>query len=230
MRIPGPSDLVKVAGQSYEAIEQAIALVPKAVGLLGDAATLVQRAGGLVGRVEALLDGVDGTSARAAALVERVEALLPDVEDTAGRAAAMVGALEPSLHTLQPTLETLAESTSPDEVRALVGLVDLLPEITERVRVDILPILGTLGSVAPDLRTLLMISRELNEMLGAIPGLGRAKRKFEDELDDGVLDPDDPAGMPAGASPASTAPSATPAMTTAPMPRSAAERRSAEKS
>lgn len=219
MRIPGPSDLVRAAGQSYEAVEQAIALVPKAVALLGDAASLVQRAGGLVGRVEGLLDGVDGTAARASALVQRVEALLPAVEDTAGRATALVGSLEPSLHTLQPTLETLAETTSPDEVRALIGLVDLLPEIVERVRVDILPILGTLGSVAPDLRTLLLISRELNEMLSAIPGLGRAKRKFEDEQDDGALDPDDPAGLPAGATPSTAVTSGT-----------AAEHRSAEKS
>lgn len=192
MRLPGPSDLVKAAGQSYEAVEQAIALVPKAVALLGDAATLVQRAGGLVGRVEGLLDGVEGTAARSAALVRRVEALLPAVEDTAERAGTLLGTFEPTLHTLQPTLETLAETTSPDEVRALVALIDLLPEITERIRVDILPILGTLDSVAPDLRTLLLISRELNEMLGAIPGLGRAKRKFEGEQEDGALDPDAP--------------------------------------
>lgn len=196
MRIPGPSDLVKAAGQGYEAVEQAIALVPRAVALLGDAAALIQRAGGLVGRVEGLLDGVDGTAARTAAVVRRIEVLLPAVEDIAGRTAGLVTSLEPSLHTLQPTLETLAETTSPDEVRALVGLIDLLPEITERVRVDILPILGTLGSVAPDLRTLLMISRELNEMLGAVPGLRRAKRKFEEEQDDGALDADAPVSDP----------------------------------
>ena len=43
------------------------------------------------------------------------------------------------------------------------------------------------GSVAPDLHELLDVSRELNEILGKIPGIGRLKRRVEeeDEGDDG---------------------------------------------
>jgi hypothetical protein len=35
--------------------------------------------------------------------------------------------------------------------------------------------------VAPDLHDLLHVSRELNEMLGRIPGMGRLKDRIEDE-------------------------------------------------
>jgi hypothetical protein len=91
---------------------------------------------------------------------------------------------EPSLTRLQPTLETLADTTSPDEVTALVRLVDQLPELTERLETDVLPVLGTLGSVAPDLRHLLAASRELNEIIGKVPGFGRLKRRVEEENDE----------------------------------------------
>ena len=44
-----------------------------------------------------------------------------------------------------------------------------------------LPVMTTLGTVAPDLHDLLDVSRELNEMLGKLPGLGRIKRRVEEE-------------------------------------------------
>ena len=46
---------------------------------------------------------------------------------------------------------------------------------------DVLPILGTLGSVAPDIHDLLTVSRELNDMLAKLPGMGRLKRRIEEE-------------------------------------------------
>ena len=89
----------------------------------------------------------------------------------------------PPLTTLQPTLQTLADTTHPDEVAALVTLVDHLPALTEQVERDVLPVLTTLGSVAPDLHELLNVSRELNEILGKIPGIGRLKRRVEEDDD-----------------------------------------------
>ncbi len=82
---------------------------------------------------------------------------------------------------LQPTLETLADTTSPEEVASLVRLVDTLPELTARVETDVLPVLTTLGSVAPDVHDLLTVARELNDMLAKIPGMGRLKRRIDEE-------------------------------------------------
>lgn len=177
MKLPGPSDLFRAAGQGYEAIEQTIALVPKAVELMTGASDLLRRAGAVIDRTEALLAGAERTSARAAALVD---------------------SLEPSLTTLQPILQTLADTTSPDEVQAVVKAVDLLPELVERLATDIMPILNTMDTVSPDLRDLLLVSKELNEILGAIPGLGRAKRKFEEEQDEPGADAPAPNRPPVG--------------------------------
>ena len=80
--------------------------------------------------------------------------------------------LEPSLTALQPTLERLAETTDPREVDALVELVDRCPAgragRARRRAGD-----ADARHVSPDLHDLLDTSRELNEMLAKLPGIGR---------------------------------------------------------
>jgi hypothetical protein len=82
---------------------------------------------------------------------------------------------------MQPMLERLAETTNPAEVDAVVGLVDRLPALADRVESDVLPVVETLQSVGPDLRELLDIASELNEVLGRVPGMGRIKKRVEEE-------------------------------------------------
>ena len=118
---------------------------------------------------------------RADATVEGAELLVARSDGWSTRLAALLDALEPSLTKLQPTLETLADTTHPEEVAALVRLVDHLPELTERVERDVLPVMATLGTVAPDIHDLLSVSRELNDMLAKLPGLGRIKRRIEEQ-------------------------------------------------
>jgi len=85
---------------------------------------------------------------------------------------------------LQPTLERLAETTEPHEVDAMVALVDQLPLVAAKLETDVIPIMHTLTSAAPDLHALLDVSRELNELIGKVPGLGRIKRKVEEEQEE----------------------------------------------
>ena len=101
-------------------------------------------------------------------------------EATRARADTLVTDLEPVLTQLMPTLERLAETTDPREVDALVGLIDRLPMLVGRLESDVLPMLDTLSSVAPDVHDLLDTSRELNQMLAKLPGMGRIKQKVED--------------------------------------------------
>jgi hypothetical protein len=155
------------------------------VGTVVDAATAeVGRVGGVVDAATTAVARVGTVVDAAAAEIERVDAVVDGAAVQAGRAGGLLDALEPSLTKLQPTLQTLADTTHPDEVAALVTLVDHLPAVTEQFERDILPVLATLGSVAPDLHDLLDVSRELNEILGKIPGLGRIKRRVEEEDED----------------------------------------------
>lgn len=162
--------------------------VPRVLALLGQAEVLLTRASATVDRVDLVaaaaaveVERVGAIVDGAAAEVARVGAVVDGASVQVDRAASLLSALEPPLTALQPTLQTLADTTHPDEVKALVALIDHLPGLTVQVERDVLPVLTTLGSVAPDLHELLEVSRELNELLGKIPGIGRLKRRIEED-------------------------------------------------
>ena len=180
MRLPGPTDVVRMAGQGYEAAERAMALVPRLVTIVADVEQVMIR-------VHALITGIHQTNERAAQLVDRTDAVMVRVEKVVattekltGELAPLVDRLQPVLEKLEPMVAHLADTTSPAEVDAVVKLINTLPELSDKLQSDILPVLDTLGTVAPDLRDLLDASKQLNEMLGGLPGLGRIKRKIED--------------------------------------------------
>lgn len=161
MKIPTPLDAVRLAEQGTQAIQDAVALVPRLVGIVGQVEQLMSR-------VESLVAGVEQVQQRAARTVAATESLLSRVDP-------ILTGYEESLTRLAPVVQRLAETTDPAEVDALVKLVDQLPQIVDRVDADILPILTTFDSVAPDLRELLDTSKELNEIISSIPGLGRKR-------------------------------------------------------
>ncbi len=173
---PGPSSLIGAAGKGFDALEQAIGLVPRL-------ATVVSQVETLVLRVDALISDIELTRDRAQAVVEQTELTVTRAAELTDRAQPLLDAFEPTLLRLEPTLRQLAATTDPDEVAAVVAMVDTMPELVARFRADILPVLDTLGTVAPDVRDLLDVSKELNEMLGALPGLGRVKRRIEEQQD-----------------------------------------------
>ncbi len=183
--------------------ETLVGLVPRAAALLEAAEDLVERvhqvvdrAEGAVTRAEQTLDRAESTVTSVAGTIDRVDAVIGAAEETVKSAAKVTDGLAPSLERMQPTLETLAETTHPEEVKALVHVIDMLPEVTDAMRDDVLPLLKTLDNVGPDLRELLLVSRELYEMLGSLPGMGRIKKRVEDEQEDelgGRPDPGDTA-------------------------------------
>jgi hypothetical protein len=114
---------------------------------------------------------------RAGVAATSADALLLALAEAQTRLVALLDDLEPSLTRLQPTLARLAETTDPGEVDALVSLIDRLPLLAEQVERDVVPVMRTLTSVAPDLHELLDVSRDLNEMLAKVPGLSRLRNR-----------------------------------------------------
>ena len=177
--VPGPRDVLALVERGGDALEQLLGAVPRVLSLLDDAEALVRRVGGLVDDIETTRAAADGVVERSDAPVGRAEQLLTSVAPHNERLAALLDRLEPPLTRLQPTLERLAETTDPHEVDAMVELIDHLPTIARKMEVDIIPVLDSLGTVAPDLHDLLDVSRELNEMLGQIPGVSRMKKRID---------------------------------------------------
>ena len=157
--VPGPRDVLGV--------------LEKAVGLLGAAERLL-------GDVDRLLARIEATRQAADALVARTEQTRASVDPLLGRLVGLLDSLEPSLVRLQPTLERLADTTSPEEIDALIAMIDHLPLLGQKLEEDIVPVLHSLGTVAPDLHDLLDTSKELNEMLAKMPGMGRIRRRVDE--------------------------------------------------
>ncbi len=172
--VPGPRDVLSALERGGDQVEALIGAVPRALALLERAELLLDGASAAVQRVREVTEA-------AHVVVVRTGAIVDDAEAAIGRVTTLTDSLEPSLTKLQPTLETLAATTSPEEVAALVRLVDTLPELTDSMEKDVMPVLATLGSVAPDVHDLLTVARELNDMLAKVPGMGRLKRRIDEE-------------------------------------------------
>lgn len=156
--VPGPRDV--------------LALVDRVTSLLGGAERLLSDGSEIVRDVRALLERIETTRQEASVVIGRVE-------ETRSRASTMLAGLEGPVNQLLPVLERLGETTEPHEVDAMIELIDRLPMLAKRVEDDVLPVLGSLSTVAPDLHQLLDVSSELNEMLGKLPGMGRVRRNAD---------------------------------------------------
>jgi hypothetical protein len=110
------------------------------------------------------------------------------MERTAGE---LLATYEPALRALRPTLARLAETFDPHEVEALVALVDRLPKLLDSVDHDVLPLLGRLNDMAPDLHSLLEAVNDLRSAVAGIPGVGRLMRRGDDEVEDPDTRPGD---------------------------------------
>ena len=146
-----------------------VSLMPRLLRMVAEGERLLALVDEVVVRIEL-------TRAAAADVVSRVDA-------TAARADALVVLLEPAVVQLLPAIEQLAERVGPREVDRVVEVLDVAPELVGRVQ-RLLPVLDSLASVAPDLGDLLAASRELNELLGGLPGMGRVKKRVEEAHQD----------------------------------------------
>ena len=189
--VPGPRDLLGVLERGADQVEALLGVVPRVVALLDAAEAQLARIGPVIDEVEAVATAaalevakVDVIADGAQAQVERVGVVVGEADLLVARVTRLLDGFEPSLTTLQPTLEVLAETTDPTEVAALVRMVDHLPALTKSLEEDVLPMMASLASVAPDLHDLLNVSRELNEIIGKVPGFGRIKRRVEEEQDE----------------------------------------------
>ena len=181
LAVPGPRELLRLTTSGYQALEQAIGLLPRVIALIGEIERIVSRADAVVTEVERTRQRADTVIEQSGALIERTGGVL----DGANK---LLTGYQPALDRLAPLVDQLASTTSPDEVAAAIQLIDELPKLVEALQRDILPILATLDNVGPDVRELLETTKEFNEILGSVPGLDRIKKRVEEERAEEQLD------------------------------------------
>jgi ABC-type transporter Mla subunit MlaD len=173
IRIPRPSDVLGAA--------QTLA------GLPVDAARLVSRIGTLLDDAEALLagtrrllDGVERTVASVDDAVRRADTVIARADATTTNVQRLVDGYLPLAERAAPLAHRFVDELTEHEVDAAIKLIDQLPELTEHMEQDIMPILATLDRVGPDIHELLNVTRDLRQAILGVPGFAFFRRRGED--------------------------------------------------
>ncbi len=167
-----------------------VQVIRTAVGLPGRVVHLVERAEHLLDSTEATVARTNRVLGGSEAAVARTHVILGGADELTGDARGLLAQIEPGLQKVLPLLETFAERLSPAEVEAAIRLVDELPALTTSLREDVMPILGTLDRVGPDLNELLHVMDDVRQAILGVPGFAFFKRRGEERIEeDDDLDP-----------------------------------------
>ncbi len=168
VRIPivMPAQLVDRASDGMGALQRLAEVAPRASAILDAAERLLDQLSALLSRIDA-----DETHARA-------------VNTRADAATCATAEVIEHATSISTQLTPLMDRLGAHEVEAILDLVIAAPQMTTAVQTDVLPMVNTLKTVAPDLAELLVVSRTLNEILGSLPGLGRVKKRVDEQMED----------------------------------------------
>lgn len=130
----------------------------------------LERTGHIIARVDSVVEAAGQAAQAAAATVEQVGTL------TASAAPLLESYSEP-LRRLEPTVRRMADTIDPQEVEALITLIDRLPRLASAMDGEVIPLLGTIEKFGPDLNQMLDNVSDLNRMVNRMPRVFRRRRE-----------------------------------------------------
>ena len=162
-------------------IDSAEGVVSRVGATVDTADELVLDAGTLVERVVPLLDFADSALAPVKPVVE---ALLVDAEfdpEVARRVATRLTEVlvwaDKTVSLLEPIADEVLESVDPEEIKAVVKFIDHLPALGESLETDIMPVLASMDTVAPEVHQILEVAQQCLEAVAGIPGFQLLRRR-----------------------------------------------------
>lgn len=203
MRIPGPSTFFAAAESLREGVTDMVFDLP---GTVGEVLELLRRTTELVDRAEALLTDAEGLVARAdatmtaaenmvrdgEAMLDRTAGVLADAEQSAQAAADLTERADQLLAPLEklgdealPVASRVIASIDPDEVEAVIGMVNHLPALLGHLEEDIMPMLEKLDHVGPDVHDILSGVQGITTAMSGIPGVSMLMRRGRRAKDHG---------------------------------------------
>ena len=197
-----PSDLAAAArsvlGWTDEAVQVVADLPARVAALLDEADRLVARVGDtldrvddVTGRVDAVVDRVERVTGNAEQVVERIipitgaaDAVLETVGATGAGAQALLEVFQPMTERGAPLLQHFIDEFSIEELHALIRLIDHVPQFTEHMETDIMPVLAKLDQVGPDVHELLDVLKDVRLAIEGLPGFSLFRRRGADREDE----------------------------------------------
>jgi ABC-type transporter Mla subunit MlaD len=145
--------------------------------------------GGTQRRADAAIEAVSSTREKADAAITAVGRTTAHADGVLGRAEGLVGRVEPlagdytePLARLAPAFRRFAETLDPDEVEAVVRMVDQLPSLATHLDEVVLPVLGSMDNVGDDVHDLVETMQDLRQVVKGFPGSRLFRRRGAEEI------------------------------------------------
>ncbi|MDI2027067.1 hypothetical protein QFW96_00525 [Saccharopolyspora sp. TS4A08] len=184
-------DAEQLVGRISAVVDQVEDLVQRANGTVADAQDTIQDARAVAVAAAPIVSDAGRVSSMAEAVVGRASGVCDDAAktvDQARRTSAdadeLLAVYAPTAKKAAPLLDRFVDELSDSEVDAAIRLVDELPQLTEHVLSDILPILRTLDRVGPEIHELLEVTYDVRRAIAGIPGFQFFRRRGEDKVGD----------------------------------------------
>ncbi|WP_354057931.1 methyl-accepting chemotaxis protein [Dietzia sp. 2505] len=165
-------------------VDSADGVVARVGSTVDTADGLVTSAGGLMDRIVPMVDFAESALAPVKPVVE---ALLVDAElspETARRVATRLTEVlvwaDKTIALLEPIADEILESVEPEEIRAVVQFIDHLPALGDSLENDVMPVLASLDTVAPEVHQILEVAQQCLEAVQGIPGFQLLRRRGGD--------------------------------------------------
>lgn len=100
----------------------------------------------------------------------------------------MLEPLEPLARAATPIAGRLLEQIENDEVDAITAMLDRLPLLLKHLDEDILPLMGQLDRVGPDIHAILETVEDLRNALQGMPGISLLRRRGEKKQEEDTLE------------------------------------------
>jgi hypothetical protein len=134
----------------------------------------------VMARTNALLDRVEGITGTAEDVLGAADRAVTAAAGTAAhahtatdRAIALLGAYSDALNRLAPMGCRLADTAHASDVDAFVHLLGRLPQLADAMDHQVIPLLGHLEEVVPDMNQLLDQASQLSHMASRLPKVFR---------------------------------------------------------
>lgn len=167
-----------------DAIADAEGMLVASNTLLLGADVLVAGAERTAAAAAATVVDVDRTNEAAVSTVGAAAATVVGVEDLLRRTDRLLAPWEPIAGKVAPLAADFAHRLDDHEVAALAGMVDKLPQLLRSLEEDVLPMLGKLDQVGPDVHEILETVHEMTLAISGLPGAGFLKRRGEKKEDE----------------------------------------------
>lgn len=145
--------------------------------VLAKADVVTARATTVVAQASSVTESAEGVVGKATSVTDSARAVITSAGGAAENAAALLAVYEPIAERAAPLARRFVEEFSEDELHAAIRLVDTLPQLTEHVETDILPILAKLDHVGPDISELLGVVKDVRRAIETIPGYRLLRRR-----------------------------------------------------